>query len=261
MTNHSGSALVANHEGIVFELDGGIGHRANFGLVVLRTEQTIEDDFRFILPADGVALYVSRINNDSAITPETLARMSDLLPDTVAHLPEVPFDVIAYACTSGALVIGEDKIAERIHETKPGVRVTNPLTAGCTALAALGAHRVALLTPYIAEINHSLRASLMERGVNIPVMGSFNEQDDNTVPRISPDSIERAILELGSSSECDAVFVSCTSLRVTRIIERVEQKLGKPVTSSNHALAWHMCRLSGITEGLSGRGELFLRSL
>jgi maleate isomerase len=93
--------------------------------------------------------------------------------------------------------------------------------------------------------------------MDIPVMGSFHEPDDNRVARITPVSIERAILELGSSDECDAVFVSCTSMRVARIVEQVEAKLGKPVTSSNHALAWHMLRLAGYSQPMPGLGQLF----
>jgi maleate isomerase len=99
----------------------------------------------------------------------------------------------------------------------------------------------------------------MARGMEIPVMGSFNEADDNIVARITPESIERAILDIGASDECDAVFISCTSLRVARIVDAVEKKIGKPVTSSNHALAWHMLRLAGMESGFEGKGELFRR--
>jgi maleate isomerase len=35
------------------------------------------------------------------------------------------------------------------------------------------------------------------RGVSVPVMGSFNEPDDNKVGRISPASIRAAALSLG----------------------------------------------------------------
>jgi maleate isomerase len=244
-----------------FTIDAGIGLRANLGLLVLRTDQTIEDEFRFALPPDGVALYEARLYNDAEITPEKLTRMWDEIPATVGLLPAVTFAVVGFACTSGALVIGEEKIAGRVREALPGVKVTDPVTAARAALAALGAARIALLTPYIGAINHSLRASLMARGMDIPVMGSFNEPDDNTVARISADSIERAILDIGAAPQCDAVFVACTSLRVARIVERVEEKLGKPVTSSNHALAWHMLRLAGITEELPGKGALFRRPL
>ena len=75
--------------------------------------------------------------------------------------------------------------------------------------------------------------------------------------RISERSIEDALVELGSNDEVDGVFISCTSLRVCGIVERVEQRLGKPVTSSNHALAWHALRLAGVDEPLDGLGRLF----
>ena len=94
--------------------------------------------------------------------------------------------------------------------------------------------------------------------MEIPVMGSFNQEDDNVVARIAPSSLAEAIVRLGSAKDCDAVFVSCTSLRVARIVEEVEARIGKPVTSSNHALAWHMLRLTGYAKPLPKRGRLFL---
>lgn len=253
--------LTVNREHISFATDAGIGTHANLGLLVLRTDQTIEDEFRFALPPSEVALYGARLYSDVQITPENLMKMSDEVPGTVGLLPDVRFDVIGFACTSGSLVIGEERIAERVHEVLPGVPVTDPVTAARVAFKALGTPRIALLTPYLSNINHSLRASLMSRGMEIPVMGSFNEADDNIVARITPESIEKAILEIGASSECDAVFVSCTSLRVARIIEAVEQKLGKPVTSSNHALAWHMLRLARQNAAMNGKGALFTLGL
>jgi maleate isomerase len=33
--------------------------------------------------------------------------------------------------------------------------------------------------------------------------------------------------------------------------------LGKPVTASNHALAWHLLRLAGIRDEVAGLGRLF----
>lgn len=253
--------LKTNIENIPFELDEGVGTRANLGLLVLRTDQTIEDEFRFVLPDQGIALYEARLFSEVEITPPNLRKMYDEIPKTVGLLPDVRFDVIGFACTSGSLVIGEDTIERRVRESMPAVKVTNPVTAARAAFAALGVKRIALLTPYLTNINHSLRASLIERGMDIPVMGSFNEADDNRVARIRPQSIEKAILDVGASADCDAVFVSCTSMRVARIVEQVERKLGKPVTSSNHALAWHMLRLSGVDDLLEGLGELFRKPL
>ena len=40
-------------------------------------------------------------------------------------------------------------------------------------------------------------------------------------------------------------------------IESAEKYLGKPVTSSNHALAWHLLRLAGILDNSENLGRLF----
>ena len=253
-----GTGLILDLENLPFETDAGIGSRASLGLLVLETDQTIEAEFRFLLPESGVALYGARLHNDARITPETLAEMEKLVEPTTRLLPSaVELGVVGFACTSGALVIGEEKIAGRIRAVRPGVPVTDPVTAALAAMRALRARRVALLTPYVRRINENLRAALESRGMDIKVMGSFNQEDDNVVARVAPHSLADAIVRLGSSEACDAVFVSCTSLRVARIVAEVESRLGKPVTSSNHALCWHMLRLAGCTEPLPGRGRLF----
>ena len=254
------AGLVSNTENIAFETDNGIGEVANLGLLVLRTDQTIEDEFRFALP-DGVALYEARLHSPVEITPDNLRKMEADIPGTVGLLPDVRFDVIGFGCTSGALVIGESQVAKRVRDVMPGVKVTDPVTAALAAFKAMGAKKIALLTPYIATINHSLREAFMARGLEIPVMGSFNEPDDNLVARITTDAIEKAILSIGASDDCEAVFVSCTSLRVARIAESVEKKLGKPVTSSNHAMAWHMLRLGRYDKPIEGLGKLYRTTL
>ena len=251
-----------NLEHLPFQTDNGIGARAAVGLLVLETDQTIEDEFRAIWPRDGVALYAARLHNDVNITPETLMLMKQEIPPTAKLLPFMTdFKVIAFACTSGALVIGEDAVAELIHTEKPGVKVTDPVTAARAAISSMGVKRVALLTPYLKEINVRLRDSLIARGLDIPVMGSFNEADDDIVARITPEAIRDAIVKIGSQPECDGVFVSCTSLRVAKIAEEAEALIGKPVTSSNHALAWHMLRLAGIDDEIPGFGRLFRTQL
>jgi maleate isomerase len=50
--------------------------------------------------------------------------------------------------------------------------------------------------------------------------------------------------------------VSCTSLRLAEAVADIEAELGKPATSSNHAMAWHALRLAGVTDQLPTRGRL-----
>src|SRR5205809_636425 len=78
-----------------------------------------------------------------------------------------------------------------------GIACTSPITAAVAAFPALGAKRIALLTPYIARINHMMRDWIEARGIEVPVMGTYNHENDNEVARISGPSIRSAVLELG----------------------------------------------------------------
>jgi len=241
-----------------FTFDRGIAHRAAIGLIVLATDQTIEHEFRQMLAIDGVAFYETRIHNAAEINPATLTEMEKgMAGATALILPGSTLDVVAYGCTSGTVVIGEDKVFARIREARPGIACTTPITAAIAGLKALGARRIALLTPYIESVNQMLRRFIEARGIDVPVMGSFNHENDTEVARITPDSISNAAHRLVAAAPIDAVFVSCTSLRVAAIAEALEREIGVPVTSSNHALAWHCLRLAGYREPVAGFGSLF----
>ncbi len=250
--------LALNRMHIPFELDAGIASRAAIGLVVLATDHTIEHEWRKMLGIEGVAFYESRIFNSSTITPETLAAMEAGLAGAVGLIrPGERLDVVAFGCTSATMVIGEEGVFARIREARPGIACTTPITAAVAGLQALGARRIALLTPYIDRINRMMRRFIEERGLEVPVMGSFNHENDNEVARIKPTSIAAAVQELGLRPEVDAVFVACTSLRVAERVAAMEALIGKPVTSSNHAMAWHALRLAGYEGAVAGFGRLF----
>ena len=257
-TKQAADCLLVDRRHIPFTLDRGIAHRAALGLIVLATDHTIEHEWRLMLSGiEGVAFYQSRLWNAASITPETLREMErEIAYATKLIRPGERIDVMAFACTSGALVIGDDNVAARIHEARAGVPTTAPLAAAVAGFKAMGIRRVALLTPYVDRINQMMRSYMLARGLKVPVMGSFNHENDNEVARIDAQSIEAAVLDLGAVAEVEAVFVSCTSLRVASLVERLEAQLGKPVTSSNHALAWHSLRLAGFSDPIDGFGRL-----
>ena len=241
-----------------FEVDGGIAERAAIGVIVLGSDHTIEHEFRTFLDIEGVAFYESRIRNSSTITPETLADMEQRIPECAdIILNGVPLDVVAYGCTSASMVIGEEKVFERIREKRPEAKCTTPITAAFAAFEALGAKNLAVLTPYRQDVNDTVADYIENKGFNVVAFGSFNEEDDNRAAKISVDSIKQAAIELGQHDQVDLVFVSCTSLRIAPVITQIEESIDKPVTSSNHAMAWHCLRLAGIEDRNPKFGRLF----
>jgi hypothetical protein len=81
--------------------------------------------------------------------------------------------------------------------------------------------------------------------------------DDREAARISVESIQQAVKRLAGEDSVDGVFVSCTSLRLTDVAREIEAEVGKPVTSSDHALAWHCLRLAGVDEAMPEFGRLY----
>jgi maleate isomerase len=244
------------------ELDGGVASRAAIGLVVLATDQTMEHEFRVLVRQPGVAFYESRIFNDHDITPETLRALGPRIAPSVALiLPNIPLDVVAFGCTSATMTLGEDAVFAEIHKARPNVACTTPVTAALAAFRALGSRKIGLLTPYAAEINSSLVRYFGDRGLNIGAVATFDRRDDRDAARISVASIEAAAESLAGAHAIDAIFVSCTSLRVAEAVARLEERVRAPITSSNHAMAWHCLRLAGIDDVVPRAGKLYAVSL
>jgi len=245
-------------EHLAFSTEQTIGTRARIGLVVLATDYTVEHEFRRIITLPGVDVYGARIRNSTAITPASLAAMEPLITATAdLILPGDDLDVLAFGCTSASMVLGQTVVDERLRAAKPQARTTNPASAAFAAFAALGAKRIAVLTPYRRDVNEIVRNYMLRHGYQVPVFGSFNEEHDPTVAAIDAQSLRKAVEVITSGQTVDAVFVSCTSIRLAEAVAGIEADCGIPTTSSNHALAWHCLRLAGIDDKLAGLGRLY----
>ncbi len=243
---------------LAFTTDAGFGTRATLGLIVLQTDETIEPELAAIMAMDGVVLYHNRIPMAPQVNAQTLTAMEAQLPESVKLFPPAAtFDVIGYGCTSASTLIGPEGIARAIQSVRPGATVCNPISAVMAACTALHARRIGFITPYVADVSAAMRKLLEDQGFEISAFGSFEEDLDSVVARISPASSLEAIKWVSDQAECDVIFVSCTSMRIAGLVEAAEQATGKPVISSNLALGWHMLRMAGIDDVRPGLGRLF----
>ncbi len=226
------------------------------GLLVLQSDETIEQDFRRVLPASA-ALYVSRVPSGLTVTNDTLQQMEHHLPNAAALFPRgLRLDAVGYGCTSGTAQIGQARIAALVGQGVDTAHVSEPVSALIAACDALGVKRLAILSPYIEEVSAVLRGVLAQNGVDTPVFGSFEEATERKVVQISPASVHDAAAALAASGDVDAVFLSCTNLRTFDVIDGLERATGLPVLSSNQVLIWHLARLAGVKLGRDGPGQL-----
>lgn len=236
--------------------DDGRHWRAKIGYVLLATEQTIQDDV-FALRPPGIGIHFARAAIPDSITNETLAAQRDLLaPSAETLLPDGSLDVICYACTSGSLVIGEDVVHRELLRGAPNAKATSIIAAVHKALRTLGARRLAVVTPYLTEINEREADYMTQAGFEILSITGLNIEKDSDMVRVTPDFLRDFALSV-DRPDADAIFISCGALRSLDVVEEIEQRLGKPVVTSNQAMIWDCLRLAGIEDRIDGYGRLF----
>ncbi|WP_027257886.1 ectoine utilization protein EutA [Leisingera aquimarina] len=231
--------------------------KKRIALVALATDHTSERDFARICDPDRVGVYTNRIEFENPTTRETLLKTGPRLTEAAAQiLPGETVDVVAYGCTAASIVLGNDAVARSLSTAKPDTPCVTPSSAAFDAFAALEARRVSLLTPYSPEVTDEMAQYFAVHGPEVVNAACFGLTDDRQMARISEDSIIEAGIAACESS-ADVLFLSCTALRAAVCIERIEDRLGKPVVSSNQAMVWRCLRLAGITDPVKGFGRLF----
>lgn len=227
------------------------------GLVALRTDHLIEDNLRQILGPFNLAMLTNRIRFNDPVNTENLKAMAQDLDRVVGDiLPGKALDLVIFGCSSGAAAIGEAKLAAKIKAIKPSAKVTNPVTAAVASFAALGVKKISVITPYSRAVNESIADFFSSKGYQVLNIAGFNQGDDADITRIDPQAIVAAAKQY-AHPEAEALFLSCTALRATDVIEEIELALNLPVVSSNQALAWHALNLMAVTQEVQGYGRLF----
>ena len=79
-------------------------------------------------------------------------------------------------------------------------------------------------------------------------------RDGFDMGRIDPACLLTAA-EPMAEAEIDGLFISCTALNVSPVLSRLEELVGRPVITSNQAMAWHALRLAGIEDELANVGR------
>ena len=230
--------------------------RFRIGVVVLATDHTTERDFDRICPQDSVGVYVNRIAFENPATPENLAQMQPRLSEAAALiLPGESLDALYYSCTAASVLLGDEAVQAALNEAKPGVPVITPPLAARTALQALGAKRISILTPYLPVTGGLFRGYFEDHGFEVANLVCLGFADDRDMARISLREIVATARD-AVAEDSEALFISCTALRGAQVAGEIEDAIGRPLITSNQAGIWLSLRAAGITEPIEGFGRL-----
>ena len=166
------------------------------------------------------------------------------IQDAVRSVVAIRPAVVAYACTSGSFIHGvtgaRDLSVAMVSAGAPAAVTTSE--GLLMALDALNVTRVAVATPYLAELTDRL-ATFLEQGGKSVVSheGMGLDREIWKVPYAATCELIRG----ADRPDAEAVFVSCTNLPTYDLIAYMERELGKPVITANQVTAWSALRLMG----------------
>ena len=260
MTRHALDAAVAAMPPIRF----APAARAVLGCIQIPTDFVLDKEGPALIERfPGVELRLQKMEfNSDRLDVATFEAAAENVARAAATLrPPSRCTVLGVACTSFSFELGAERIDRQLREAAPRAATTDMARAQAAALAALGARRVSLLTPYIRELADANARMLTARaGVEVVRRATMGLDRDELTSAVDA----RTIAAWARAVDCeaaDAVVVGCSAFRAAEsgFIDELEAALGKPVVTSTQAFMWSMLRMAGVSDRIGGYGSLFSR--
>jgi maleate isomerase len=207
------------------------------GLIIPSLNVTIEPEFNAVVPRD-ISIHITRLMFKQGDI-KSLEKMAELTEQACDLLTSAEVDIIVYACTTGSLVKGlkwEAQLQKRMKSRTKGPVITTA-RAVVDALREMDLKKVAVGTPYIEELNRVERKFLESNGIEVTKIRGLGCVKGEDLHKYSPAKTESLAFSV-NSDEAQGIFLSCTDLKTVTVIEALEEKLRKPVISSNTATLW-----------------------
>lgn len=173
-------------------------------------------------------------------------------------IADAKVDVIAWNGTSASwLGFAHDEALCRQITDSTGIRATSTILALNDAIRLLGVRRLALVTPYLSEIQDRMIANYAAYGVDVVAERRLEDRGNFSFACYTPECVAKLMCEV-AAAEPDAIAVVCTNFRGTDLIEEVERQTGIIVLDSIAVTLWGTLRACGIPPSrIENWGRLF----
>lgn len=226
-------------------------------------------------------------SSNTALEPATYGLLRDL-PDVTAHfarftvteialsasalgqfdaapilqaaelLSHAKVDTIAWNGTSASWLGFErdEQLAAGIT-AHTGIRATTAILALNEILRRLNAKRIAMVTPYLADVQAKIAANYVAAGFTCVAERHAGLQDNFSFAALPASEIEAMIMAVAAEKP-DAIAVICTNMDATRLVPEIEARTGIPVIDSIACTLWGALKVAGIdTAPLRPAGRIF----
>jgi maleate isomerase len=241
----------------------------HIGLIVPSSNLTMETELPRMLRAREEADPANRFVFHSArarmrhVTPEQLRAMNAQAERAAAELADARPDVVATAClvaimaqAPGYHCTAEDAISKVLCAEGAQAPVVSSAGALLSGIAALGAKRVAIITPYLKPLTQAVVDYLEDAGIEVVDALSLEVPDNLAVARLDPADLREHHRRLNLTRADALVLSACVQMPSLPSIQPVEDEIGIPVLSAASATTYRILRELGLPPAVPGAGRL-----
>ena len=238
------------------------------GQIVPSSNTTMETEIPAILrareavEAERFTFHSSRMRMQH-VTKEELAKMDADSDRCALELADARVDVLGYACLVAIMSMGlgyHKKSEERLHGRTveaggpaPGVTSAGALVDG---LKAIGAKKVAILTPYMKPLTCLVIDYIENEGIEVLDSISLEVSNNLEVGLLNPLAPIEHTKKLNTANVDAIVASACVQMPSLGSIQPIEDRAGMPVLSSSVATTYMMLKKLGLKTYAPGFGSL-----
>lgn len=236
------------------------GSCARLGLIVPPSNSTNEAEFWERIPPDIAVVTVRMDLHLPDNSPDFEEIMLRDLDKACQDLKAAGADICIYACTAGSMAMDKDKLTSELN--RHGLPSLHTAEALLEAFSVFNIKKLAIATPYTEAINMHEKEYLELQGLEVLNINGLNigeaTEEFALLSQIPFQSITEHAVNT-DHDEAEALFISCTDLPASKLIEPLEQKLGKPVITSNQATLWAALRKLEFRGSIEHYGRLWMK--
>lgn len=208
----------------------------------------------------GCSAHFSRFKvTEIALSAQALGQFDDSKILAAAELlADARVDVIGWSGTSsGWLGFDADRrLVERIRE-RTGIAATTAVLALNELLALRGVKRLALVTPYTADVQQRIVANYAAIGIEVVAERHLGIRVNHDFAQVEPERLLALTREVAAARP-EAITTFCTNLHAAPLAEAVEAELDIPLLDTVSTTVWGALRACGADPTqLRGWGRLF----
>jgi maleate isomerase len=226
----------------------------HFGVLIPSTNTTVEIEYNRLLPPTLQA-HVGRLLTSGA-GPFSPSQDADI--DYQARLlGTAKVEVVSLAQTSASLFADDyDATVTQRMSKGAGVPAITSAQAIGQAVQALGARRIALVSPYSQPVLERARHYYQTKyGLEVLALEGFAATDSYMIGKLGPENARDAFARI-DRPEIEVFVVPGGNFSTMAFVPDWEREFGKPVITTNQAALWAMLRIMQVSEKLPGLGRL-----